>query len=40
MQQIILDGFSNEGFAGSPVVCRDLTHSNPLAYKVASVVVS
>lgn len=38
-QTILLDGYNNPGFSGSPVVFRDLSQSG-IVYKVAGVLVS
>jgi len=39
MQRILLDGYNNPGFSGSPMVFRDLNQSG-LVFKVAGVIVS
>jgi len=39
MARILLDGYNNPGFSGSPLVFRDL-HQSGLTFKVAGVIVS
>jgi hypothetical protein len=38
MNEILLDGYNNPGFSGSPVVYRDLENHNQYVFKVAGVI--